>query len=75
MLFSAHVVDTGPIKAVRRKTPQAGDVAGLLSARTATCAPFSKGFLPRPQFGRETMVACWEDDAALDGFLADHPSG
>lgn len=75
MLFSAHVVDTGPLKALRRKTPQGADVDGLLSARTGLCAPFSKGALPRPQLSREVMVACWADDGALDAFLADHPSG
>ena len=75
MLFSVHVVDTGVISALRRKTPQAADVAGLLSARTATCAPFTKGFLPRPQLRREVMVACWEDAAALDRFLAEEPTG
>lgn len=75
MLFSAHVVDTGPIAALRRKTPQAADVAGLLSARTGICAPFSTGKLPRPQLRRETMVACWDDEAALDRFLADDPTG
>ncbi len=75
MLFSAHVVDSSPIAALRRSTPQAGDVPGLLSARNGTCAPFTKGVLPRPQFGRETLLACWDDAAALDGFLVDHPDG
>ncbi len=75
MLFSAHVVDTSPLKALRRKTPQPNDVSGLRSARNATAAPFTKGFLPRPQFRRETLVACWEDEASLDAFLADDPTG
>lgn len=75
MLFSAHVADTSPLKAVRRKTPQAADVSGLRSARSATAAPFTRGVLPRPQLGRETLVACWDDEASLDSFLADHPTG
>lgn len=75
MLFSAHVVDTSPLKALRRKTPQATDVPGLLSARTGLCAPFSKGALPRPQLSRELMVGCWADEAALDTFLSSNPVG
>lgn len=75
MLFSAHVADTGPMAALRRKTPQAADVPGLRSARTATCAPFTRGVLPRPQFSREAMLACWSDDESLDRFLEDHPTG
>jgi hypothetical protein len=75
MLFSAHLADTSALAALRRKTPQAGDVPGLRSARTATCAPFTNGVLPRPQFSREAMLACWQDEVSLDRFLADHPTG
>ncbi|MGI9601003.1 MAG: hypothetical protein ACR2QE_03905 [Acidimicrobiales bacterium] len=75
MLFSAHVADTGPMTALRRRTPQPADAPGLRSARNAICAPFSRGVLPRPQLGREAMVACWDDEAALDEFLAEHPTG
>jgi len=41
----------------------------------ATCAPFTRGVLPRPQLGREALLACWTDEDALDHFLADHPTG
>lgn len=75
MLFSAHVADTSPAKVLMRKTPQAVDVPGLRSARTALCGAFSKGAVPRPQLGREAMVACWDDEASLDTFLAEHPTG
>jgi hypothetical protein len=75
MLFSAHVADTSRLAALRRQTPQAPAVTGLRSARTATAAPFTRGVLPRPQFAREVMVACWEDEASIDRFLADHPTG
>lgn len=75
MLFSAHVANTSPVAALRRKTPQPDDSPGLRSARTATCAPMSRGVLPRPQFGREAMVACWQDSSSLDRFLSDHPTG
>jgi len=75
MLFSAHVADTSPLAALRRRTPQPAEVPGLRSARTATCAPFTSGVLPRPQLGRESLLACWDDEAALDRFLAEHPTG
>jgi hypothetical protein len=75
MLFSAHVADTSPLAALRRKTPKPIEAPGLKSARTATCAPFTRGVLPRPQPAREAMVACWDDEDALDRFLADHPAG
>ena len=75
MLFSAHVANTSVLSALRRKTPQPADVPGLRSARTALCAPFTPGVLPRPQLGREGMVAAWQDDESLDRFLADHPTG
>ena len=75
MLFSTHISDTGPLKALRRKTPNPSDVSGLRSARTAICAPFAAGLLPKPQLGREALLACWEDEDSLDNFLADHPTG
>ena len=75
MLFSTHISDTGPLKALRRKTPDPSDVSGLRSARTAICAPFTAGMLPKPQLGREALLACWEDEDSLDRFLADHPTG
>jgi hypothetical protein len=73
MLFSTHVSDTGPLEALRRKTPDPSEVSGLRSARTAICAPFTAGMLPKPQLGREALLACWEDEDSLDRFLADHP--
>lgn len=75
MIFSAHVADTGPIEALRRRTPDAEEIVGLHSARTAVCAPFTRGVLPRPQIGREALLACWEDGSALDRFLEGHPTG
>lgn len=75
MLFSAHVANTGFVAALARKTPRPARIPGLRSARTATCAPFSPGAIPRPQFRREAMIACWEDESALDSFLAEHKTG
>jgi hypothetical protein len=75
MIFSAHVADTSASRALRRRTPQAAEIDGLHSARTAVCAPFTRGVLPRPQLGREALLACWRDEASLDRFLEAHPTG
>jgi len=75
MFFSAHVSNTSPVKALLRKTPKPATSPGLKSARTGICAPFTNRALPSPQLGREAMIACWEDEAALDRFLSDDPTG
>lgn len=75
MLFSVHVADTSPLAAVRRRTPQAADVAGLKSARNGIGAPFVHSHIPRPQLGREVLLACWEDESSLDMFLESHAFG
>lgn len=74
MLFTAHFFDTSPLTAARRAEPAAGETPGLLAANTAVCAPFTHG-LPKPQLGREAMLACWENDEAIDRFLNDDPFG
>ena len=75
MLFSAHVYDSNPLKAMTRAAPTTPNAPGLLSARTAVCAPFSEAFFGTPQFGREAMLACWESEADLDKFLEQNPLG
>ncbi len=42
-------------------------------AELAIAAPLSGKLLPRPQLGRAVLVAAWEDDTALERFLAEHP--
>ena len=75
MLFSAHLAETNPLAALRRRTPDEASVPGLQSARTGICAPFTQGPLPSPQLGREALLACWESEDALDRFLEDDPTG
>ncbi len=58
--------------AVRRR-PRAGRVAGLRFAELHTCARMSGGLLPAPSPGRFGLVALWDDDAALDAWLASRP--
>jgi hypothetical protein len=56
---------------VVRKAPKPADVPGLLHANVALTAPLG-GSVPNPALRRPALVALWEDDAAVDRFLADH---
>ena len=49
------------------------EVAGLRYAETTVTAPLSENLLPSPRLGRVGLIASWDDDAALDEFLASHP--
>jgi hypothetical protein len=76
MIASVHIADLGLRRAlgVMRRPLEPGEVPGLRYADTAIAAPLGGGFPPpAPQPGRVGLVAFWEDDAALDAFLADHP--
>ena len=75
MLFTAHLFDTSPLVAARRSAPDPGDVPGLWSSRNGVCAQFSHSFVPSPQLGREAILACRENEDAVDQFLADDPLG
>jgi hypothetical protein len=75
VIASVHLADVGkrvalglsPRKLELRKVP------GLRYAEIAIAAPLSAHLLPRPNLGRVGLIATWDDDRALDGFLADHP--
>jgi hypothetical protein len=70
-----HLVDAGirDTMAALRRTPSAADVPGLRDARTLIAAPLGQS-PPRPQLGRRALLMSWEDDAALDRYLATNPS-
>jgi hypothetical protein len=72
MIVSVHLADVGlrVAPSVLRNRPHPADVSGLLYAQTTITAPLSKGLLPSPRPGRVGLIAAWEDDKALDGFLA-----
>jgi hypothetical protein len=74
MIASFHIADVGShaFGAWRARPARAG-VLGLRYAEIAIAAPLSGRLLPMPRPGRAVLVAAWEDDEALDRFLAAHP--
>lgn len=75
MFFSAHLFDSSPLAAIKRRAPTPEDTPGLRSAQTAICAPFANSMRPSVQLGRESMIACWDDESSVDRFLEDNPTG
>ena len=75
MIASVHIADVGARSAlaIARKAPAPGSIAGLRNAGVGLAAPLRSAFLPSVQFGRVALIAFWDDDAALDRFLAQHP--
>jgi hypothetical protein len=75
MIASVHIADVGARSAlaIARKAPAPGSIAGLRNANVGLAAPLRSAFLPSVQFGRVALVAFWDDDAALDRFVAEHP--
>jgi len=75
MIASMHIADVGKPAALRliRTGLDPAEVPGARYAALTTAAPLGGGLLPRPSFGRVGLMAAWEDDRALDGFLAGHP--
>ena len=75
MIATVHLADLGPRNALsllargraRLKPP------GLRYALLSTTAPLSGNLLPRPNLARVGLIGVWDDDQAIDRFLADHP--
>ncbi|MFG2139071.1 spheroidene monooxygenase [Streptomyces sp. NPDC048650] len=72
MIVSVHFADIGvrSTRAVLGACPQPGAVPGLRYAETALTGAIAAG-LPGLRPGRAALLAAWEDDAALDRFLAE----
>ena len=75
MIASVHLADVGvrSALALNRKVPAPGSIPGLRHANMALAAPLGGSVLPTPQFSRVGLIAFWDDDAAIDGFLSGHP--
>jgi len=75
MVTSVHLADVRPSTALSllrtRLTPD--EVPGLRYAESVFAAPLGPRLLPSPRPGRVGLIAGWEDDGALDRFLASHP--
>lgn len=75
MIASFHLADVGKRTGLRllRRSPAPKDVPGLHYAALTICAPLGERLLPRPDAGRVALIAAWDDDGALDRFLAADP--
>jgi hypothetical protein len=75
MLASVHVADVG-VAAMPRllgRAPRVDAVPGLRSSDVAICAPLRGKLRPPNQLGRLAFIGFWDDEPALDAFLASHP--
>ncbi|WP_242581727.1 spheroidene monooxygenase [Streptomyces sp. MST-110588] len=79
MIVSVHIADVGvrSVAGVLRHRPQPGALkaygpSGLRYGETLLTGRIAAG-PPRLVPGRAALLAAWEDDAALDRFLTDHP--
>lgn len=78
MIVSVHLADVGRLNAQRMllRPLQARSVVGMTYAEVVFGAKLGTRAgtrIPRPQPGRVGLIAAWDDDSALDSFLADHP--
>jgi hypothetical protein len=75
VIVSVHLAEPGWRRtlALLRHRPNPADVPGLTYAELALGTPLRSGPVPRPGPGRIGLIAAWEDDKALDAFLATHP--
>lgn len=75
MIVSVHLLEVGwsRVPALLRRRTDLADVPGLTYAEQVLSTPLRKGPVPRPGPGRIGLIAAWDNDKALDGFLSDHP--
>jgi hypothetical protein len=75
VIASFHIADVGKLAGLRllRLRLSRRDVPGLRYGVSTVSAPLSGRLLPRPDAGRVALIAAWDDDDALERFLATHP--
>jgi hypothetical protein len=75
VIASFHIADLGKLTGLRllRRNPSSRHIPGLRYGVMTICAPLSERLLPRPDTGRVALIAAWDDDSALDRFLAADP--
>jgi hypothetical protein len=75
VIVSVHLADVGKHSALRltRTRLDPGRVPGLRYAEVTTAAPLSGRLLPRPNLGRVGLIASWDNEPAVEAFLAGHP--
>ncbi|MFI5005152.1 MAG: spheroidene monooxygenase [Solirubrobacterales bacterium] len=75
VIVSVHLADVGRPVALRllRTKLDPAKVPGLRYAVMTTTAPLSGHLLPRPNLGGVGLIAAWDDDRAVEDFLAGHP--
>ncbi|MFJ9415349.1 spheroidene monooxygenase [Streptomyces sp. NPDC101227] len=74
MIVSIHFAELGvrAARAALHERPRPDAVPGLRYAETALTGGIAAG-PPKLRPGRAALIAAWEDDAALDRFLAEDP--
>jgi hypothetical protein len=75
MIVSVHLSEVGWRRApgLLRGRPDPSRIPGLTYMEPVLSTPLRDGPVPRPGPGRVGLIASWEDDDALDGFLGGHP--
>jgi hypothetical protein len=80
LIASFHLAEVGKLTGLRLLLGQpAADsmpgrsMPGLRWGALGVASPLSGQRLPRPNPGRIALIAAWDDDGALDRFLAAHP--
>ena len=75
MIASVHIANIGRRRAltVLARGPKRVDTPGLRDANLGLAAELSGALRPKPDLGRIALFAMWDDEEAIDRFLADSP--